>query len=218
MSEATGTKTEKKSIVQNLRERDTLLLDMKLSLEEFAGLVTVRYDERWRWHDWRVQGDERLCYWIYDHIDHNKVESSKVPDEKVIEYAYERFRYIQARQGQMNFHSVYVRDVEEIDVIPPKNFNYVKVSVVKDCLDNLYRYSTTFSIAGSGSGSAPSFRSDTTETRIDAVLNGAREVYTALSKSWQAELEAAKYNPFINKIREFIESVEDQIKQPSLFG
>lgn len=210
------TAPKKMTTAELLKNRNTILLEMKLSLEEFAALVTVSYDDRWKSHRWRVQGDERLCYWLHDCS--RKRDEGMYSDAEVIEIAYRHFLYIQARQGQMNFCSVYVRDVEEIFVVPQKNYDYVKVNVVKDCLDGLYRYSTAYSINHSGGSAAPSFHSSVTESREDAILTGARQMLESVSKGWQAEQEADKYNPFINKIKNFIEAVEAELRQPSLFG
>ena len=66
--------------------------------------------------------------------------------------------------------------------------------------------------------SAPSMHSEITDTRTDAILKGAREMLATLTKGWEAKDEPDKYNPFINKLKKYIEELEGQIRQPSLFG
>jgi hypothetical protein len=201
-------------------DREAALHKANLTLAEFAGRVSVEYDDRWRWHDWRVRGDESLGFWIYDHIIHDKKDNQMISDAEVVEHAYNRLRAIQERRGQLNSHSMYVRDVEEINLFEPKLPNHAAVRVVKDRIDGLYRYSTSHFVGLGGSSSAPWFgdKEQITETREDAVLKGARYIYESLTESWQAADKPGMYAGNINKIKNFIESIEATIRQPSLFG
>lgn len=219
MTTGTAIAQEDKSLTQILAERNTTLLDLKLTLEEFSALVTVRYDDRFGWHDWRVQGNVYLSYWIYDHVIHDREKNAPISEAAVIEAAYRRFCHIQEHRGQMNFNTVYVKDCEVIEVIPRHKTNdYATVSVVKDRLDGLYRYSTDYMAVNGGSSYAPSIHSKVTATRTEAVLCGAREILNSLESGWEAKAEPEKYNPFLNKIKAFIEKIEGEERQPSLFS
>jgi hypothetical protein len=209
-----------KSLTQILNERHTALLDLKLSLEEFNALVEVSYDERWRWHSWRVEGDINIYYWIYDHIIHNKEHTEMLSDEQVLKCAYKRFCDIQERRGQVNFHNVYVQDCEDIELFPRKNLDHATVRVVKDKVDGLYRFSTDYHVGNGGTSYAPWF-GETIEiykSKNDAILEGARQIISSIEDGWEAKAKPETYNPFINKIQNYIENLKAEIRQPSLFG
>lgn len=216
---ATATAQTEKPLIQVLRERDTALLDIKLTLEEFEKRITITYDDRFRWRNWRVQGDVHLYYWIYDHIIHDKKSQPLISDAEVIKAAYDRYCQIQERRGQINFQSVYVKECEEVELIPrSKSYEYAVVRVVQDRIDGLYRFSSNYHAVSGGCSYSPSLRSVMVKTRTEAVLCGAREILDSLESGWQAKDEPKKYNPFINKIKTFIEKLEAQERQPSLFG
>lgn len=217
MTTATAEKKQsEKTITEILAERPKALVKLAITLEEFTSHVKVTYDDRWNFYDWRVQGDAELYYWIYDC--HSSRDKEKLTDAQVIERAFNHLRAIQSRSGQINCHSVYVEDCEDVELLPRRGLEHATVRVVKDRVDGLYRHSTDYWCGSGGGSSAPSMRSEISETRTDAILKGAREILATLTKSWQAKDEPQKYNPFINKLKDFIETVEDQIRQPSLFG
>jgi hypothetical protein len=213
-------KHPEKTITEILAERPKALIKLQLTLEEFAERVTVEYDDRCRWHSWRVEGDQSLWFWIYDHIIHDKENHPKISDREAVECAYNRLKAIQERGGQVNIHSVYVQDVEQINLIEPKLPIQASVNIVKDRVDGLYRFSTSFFIGLGGESSAPWFgeKVQITETKEQAILRGARYILERLTESWQAKDEPGDYNPNINKIKKYIENLEGQIRQPSLFG
>lgn len=148
MTSGTVTAQEKKSFTQILAERDTALLDVNLTHEEFAERIELTYDDRWRRHSWRVKGDIYLYNWIYDH--HQDRDEETLSDAAVIKCAYERLRAIQDRRGQVNFHSVYVKDCENVELFPRKNLDHATVRVVRDRIDRLYRYSTSYHAVNGG--------------------------------------------------------------------
>ncbi|HRH40492.1 MAG TPA: hypothetical protein PKY82_02525 [Pyrinomonadaceae bacterium] len=214
---ATGIVPQKeKPTTQILKERETALIDLKISLEEFATNVEVKFDDRWRSYSWRVQGNIDLYYWIYDH--HSSRESEILTDAQVIEIAFKYLLAIQARKGQINIHSVYVQNVEEVELLPRKGLQHATVRVVKDRVDGLYRYSTNHYCGNGGGGSAPSTHSKFTQSRHEAILQGAQELIESLTASWQSKDDPATFNPFINKIKKYIENLEAEYRQPSLFG
>lgn len=220
MATATAIEKTEKSTAEIYAERETALIDARLTLEDFAERVTVEYDERSRWHGWRVEGDKSLWFWIYDHIIHDKEKHPMISDGEVVESAYNRLRAIQERGGQVNIFSVYVQDVEQIHLIEPKLPIHASVNIVKDRVDGLYRFSTSYFVGLGGESSAPWFgeKVKITETKEQAVLCGARYIVESLTESWQARNEPEVYNPNINKIRKYIENLEGEIRQPSLFG
>lgn len=210
---------KEKSLLQILAERDEALLDVKLTLEEFTERVTVKRDDRFARSEWRVQGDVELYYWLFDVYESG--DFAIMSDSQVIECAYNRFRAIQQRGGQINFHSVYVKDCEDIELVPRKICTeYATVSVVKDRVDGLYRYATRYSVRNGGGSSGARFgdTSQITKTKTDAILKGARQIVASVENDWQAKEQPEKYSSYLNEIKTYIETLESEIRQPSLFG
>lgn len=198
------------------------MLTLRLTLEEFAARCQARYDERFpRRHSWRVQADEQMNGWIFDvHFDRDEPNPT---EDEVIKIAYRRFSDIQARKGQINWHSVYVRDVEKIYVVAPKPGGNVyndtaTVEVVQDAVDRTWRWATHYNVNNSGCGSGVWFDGNQAESRESAVLQGAYSILEAVSQGWQYKEDSDTYKTFVNKLTATIQSIEDGIRQPSLFG
>lgn len=208
---------KEKSITEIFAVRDTALLEINFTLDEFASHVKLGFEDWGVRKSWRVEGDEDLYLWMH-HL-HQKRDEEKLSDSRVIEIAYNFFKQFQARKGQVNCGGIYLQGCEDVYVIPRKGLEHATVRVVQDRVDGLYRYSTDYWCGLGGCSSAPSFYySKITKTKTDAILQGAREMLEYITNGWESKDDPGTYNPFLNKIKKFIENLEDTLIQPSLFS
>ena len=212
-------KAPKRPMAEVMSERETGFINLSLTRLEFAALVEVNYDDRFGCRQWRVRGDEPLYYWLHD-VSQNR-DQEPLTDAEVISIAYERFRAIQMRGGQVNSNSVYVQDCENIELFPRRDYKeYATVCVVKDRIDGLYRWATSYAVHLGGSGYAPWLGEsrNIAATREQAAMLGAREIVAAIERGWEVKANPDKFLPFIRKIQAYIENQEEKQRQPTLFG
>lgn len=198
-------------------DRDVDLLNLNISVDDFAGMVTITYDDRWKDHHWRVRGDDCLQHWIHDV--YSPRDQDLLTDNELISKAYGRFTAIQARRGQMNFNDVYVTGRENVEVAVSKNkFEHATVTIVQDCIDGLWRWATGYWVVNGGASSAPSLTHNIVKTRDDAILAGAEELYERITDGWQYREANDAYRTFVGKIENFISDKKSGVSQPSLFA
>lgn len=184
-----------------------IFFNVEIDLEKFIAHSSFSYDDRFRWHDYRVRTEKEIGDWIYDTIsDRDKPQLTEL---EVKTEAFEAMKALQARKGQINRQNVYTRGVEEVRCFDSKSAEHASVSVVQDCADQLWRMSTSYWLDNSGASSGIWFRDKTVfATRDAALIAGGRRILASISE------ETSHYG----KIKAFVESIEDTIRQPSLFG
>lgn len=186
-----------------------------MTLGDFNAHSTVSFDTRFHVHDYRLETDAELGEWIFDL---NGDPSGEPMSEGLIKaIAYERMVEIRARKGQINRHEIYVEDVEEIECFERFNHNHATIDIVQDRADKKWRFAVGYNLYHTGGGSGISFkRSKVYDTRRDVILAGAKSLLQTAEKLTKGH-EGDKYKPFYNKIKEFVEAREDEIRQPTLF-
>jgi hypothetical protein len=196
------------------------MLEMKLTLEEFAAKCTVSFDDRFRRYEWRVRGDETLGEWIFDVYRDRTLP--KYTDDEAIKIAFKRFCDLQNRNGQLNWHSVYVKGVEKVHAVAPKPggnvaVNTAQIAIVQDSIDKIWRFGFDYFAVNGGCSCGAWFEERKAHTREAAILKGAEYIHKSVTSSWEHNEKKDAYKTFVNKLESFIEEIQSAIRQPSLF-
>lgn len=153
--------------------------------------------------------------WIYDHLQSRDEVMST--DSEIIKLAYNHFREIQKRKGQVNFGATYQKNLE-ISIIPRRKIEHATVYFVQDCFDLQWRWATAHWVVNGGASSPLSLRYNIVPTKNDAVLAGAEHLKRQVCRGWEFKRGEQSLKTFVNKIDKFIGEFKAQMIQPSLFG
>lgn len=211
---AAAAKSPEKPFQTLMQDREVELVRLNISLEEFIRHVTVRFDNDYA-HRWRVTGDRFLYHWLYDVY---RNDLTMLSEAQAVKIAYEHLQAIQARKGQVNTNSVYVQDRESVFLSEQRKLEYARVEIVQDRFDGKWRFSTSYTINNGGSSYAPALEYEQFATRNEAIFAGAAELLENITRGWEYRDKPAAYQPTVNRIKESVEQIRDNIRQPSLFG